>query len=134
MITARKENWKINPFPSEFTTLNLDMEVSPEEYEMIKRGLIPAQMEDKWFIYVENGWLYFHRSWSGNCIYVVKIEEKESYVLLTTSFVNRMDDQYSETDDLFDQDLLKFLINRLLLAKDVPFPSRQNDDEKKRVY
>ena len=29
-------------------------------------------MEDKWFIYWKEGMLFFQRSWTGFCIYVVR--------------------------------------------------------------
>ena len=28
--------------------------------------------EDKWFIYWENDTLFFHRSWTGVCVYIVR--------------------------------------------------------------
>jgi len=36
-------------------------------------GLVPEEIEDKWFIYWEDDTLFFHRSWTGNCIYVSPI-------------------------------------------------------------
>ena len=33
--------------------------------ERLREGLIPAAMEDKWFVYFDHGWLYLHRSWTG---------------------------------------------------------------------
>jgi hypothetical protein len=42
------------------------------EFERIKRGVIPREMEDKWFVFYEEPWLYFHRSWTGACIYAVR--------------------------------------------------------------
>jgi len=29
-------------------------------------------MEDKWFIFLEDDWLYLHRSWTGTCVYKVQ--------------------------------------------------------------
>ena len=38
----------------------------------IRQGMIPEVMEDKWFIYWKDDALFFHRSWTGFCIYVVR--------------------------------------------------------------
>jgi hypothetical protein len=47
-----------------FTDLNADK---------LMEGLVPVEMEDKWFVYFEDGWLYFHRSWTGALIYWIKL-------------------------------------------------------------
>ena len=35
----------------------------------LKTGLVPKEMEDKWFIYYEHPRLFFHRSWTGQPVY-----------------------------------------------------------------
>lgn len=30
-------------------------------------------MEDKWFVHLTDGTLYFHRSWTGRCIYWLEL-------------------------------------------------------------
>ena len=87
-------------------------------------GLLPKAMEDKWFIYVENDKLYFHRSWTGNCIYVISIEKSANVVALTNTYVNRDQSQYKETDIEEDKSLLNYMIDRLLLSRNIPFPSK----------
>ncbi len=39
------------------------------QYAKLIKGLIPKQMEDKWFVFYADNWLYFHRSWTGFGIY-----------------------------------------------------------------
>lgn len=44
------------------------------------KGPIPQQTEDKWFIFYENDWLYFHDSWTGFGICTTQlIKEQEGY-------------------------------------------------------
>ena len=38
---------------------------------------MPKSMDDWWFIYYQDDWLYFHRSWTGFCIYEVKLKITE---------------------------------------------------------
>jgi len=41
-----------------------------EHIDKIKKGFIPKTMEDKWYIYSKDNWLFFHRAWTGQGIYV----------------------------------------------------------------
>jgi hypothetical protein len=91
--------------------------------EQIRKGLIPEQMEDKWFVFFENDRLYFHRSWTGYCIFEVAFAATNNAFVIGAAEVNREPTQYSATDDAYDARLLSFLINSLLLEKDVEFPS-----------
>lgn len=124
MERARKNDWKTKEMPEEVDFFDLNKVISIKEYEQLCHGLIPSQMEDKWFIYVENDIVYFHRSWVGSCIYQTTIEKKENGIFLTSTVVNRNRDQYKFENNAHDQKLLDYLIDRLLLAKNVPFPSK----------
>lgn len=112
---ATSKDWKISEMPEEIDTFNLDKEVSMDEYKKLLLGLIPNAMEDKWFIYVENSEIYFHRSWTGNCIFSTTIEKFERKILLTITEVNRNQAQYKGTDLNADKTLLNHIIDRLLL-------------------
>ena len=95
---------------------------TPEEGRRIALGIVPRNMEDKWFIYFEDGWLHFHRSWTGVCIYTVRLADADGASEIAEAWVNRAPDQYTRTDDDYDAQLLGFLVDRLLLGKDAPFP------------
>lgn len=120
---ATRDSWKTKQMPKLKTRLQLDLTFSTEEYQRISLGLVPEQMEDKWFIYLEGEWLYFHRSWTGHCIYQLRLEPDGNGYKVAEAWVNRNPDQYTEADDSYDATLLTFLIERLLLGKDVPFPA-----------
>ena len=59
----------LEEFPDKYLSFNLDKELTIEEFERLAFGFIPKQSEDKWYIYVEDYWIYFHRSWSGRIFY-----------------------------------------------------------------
>jgi len=40
------------------------------------------------------------------------------------AWVNRSPEQYRETDDIYDAEVLSFLVERILLGRDVCFPTR----------
>jgi len=64
---ATSNDWKIKdaltPENSKYNVM--DIVLSQEEKELLSYGSIPLQMEDKWFIYWENTYLNFIRSWTG---------------------------------------------------------------------
>lgn len=122
---ATSNSWQINPMPPESKVFTLALTLSAEEYQQIQVGHIPEDMDDKWFIYFENGWLNLHRSWTGNCTYRLRFEPTEAGYQVVEAWVNRNPNQYKETDDKYDSQLVVFLVNRILLGKDYPFPHRE---------
>jgi hypothetical protein len=86
------------------------------EYESIRYGLVPEQMEDTWFIFVEADTLYFHRSWPGHCIFQLTLTREGERYAVGDALVNRDAGQYGGTDDAYDVRLLNYLIDNLLLG------------------
>ena len=89
MIGAKKEDFKTKELSEKVSVFNLDKKISFEEYEQMKLGLIPNSMDDKWFIYIEEDNIFFHRSWTGNCVYKTSIQKESEGILLTKTIVNR---------------------------------------------
>mgnify|MGYP000109407559 CR=1 FL=1 len=119
---ARKDSWKTGPFPVKHQRLRVHHRFTAAEYARLCRGLVPEAMEDKWLIFQESDWLHFHRSWTGYCIYQVRLERDGSGWAATEVRVNRDPEQYVEEDDAADLGVLAFLIDGLLLGRDVPLP------------
>lgn len=91
------------------------------EVEQMKLGVIPEQMEDKWFIFWEKDTLHFHRSWTGFCTYRVKFRRLKSGWRMWQITANRNPEQYRGTDE---RDIIEvpFLIDLLLLRKAFDWP------------
>lgn len=62
---ATKSSWKILDAPRQCEPLEYEYVFDDADADRLQLGLIPQEMEDKWFVYFENGWLYLHRSWTG---------------------------------------------------------------------
>ena len=122
MIIARKDDWKTEEMPLVVSELQYERQFSSEEFELIKHGIVPQQMEDKWFIFFENNLLKFFRSWTGHQIYQLQFEKMETGYHVVKTIVNRDSSQYKEADDAYDIEMLNFLMDRLLLNKNVKFP------------
>ena len=72
--TATKNTWKNIPIDNP-NRIDIDFLFTEKQFSKLTKGLIPQQMEDKWFIYYENEWLNFHRSWTGNGMYKAKLNK-----------------------------------------------------------
>jgi hypothetical protein len=133
---ARRDSWKILSLPTARVDLVFNESYTPDEFERIKRGLIPRQMEDKWFIFFEESWLYFYRSWKGQCIYAIRFDSSAAGVFAVESWVNRDNTQYKETRTNYDRAIAKFLIDAFLLRKQAVFPVPSNlpADTPKGIY
>jgi hypothetical protein len=119
---AGSTSWKHLPPPSRREDLAFRAEFTHAEAERVMQGLVPERMEDKWFIYFEDGWLRFHRSWTGAFIYALRLEESSAGARVAESWVNRDPDQYRGSDTEYDRRLVRFLIDAFLLGKAVSFP------------
>lgn len=126
--TVQKSDWNIKPMPAENVSLSVNYTFTPGEMEKIKKGVLPLQMEDKWFIYFENDTLYCHRSWTGFCVYIAEFETGEHGGGITNVIINRNTDQYTEADDQWDCRFLVYLINLLLLGTQTTYPVKGGAD------
>ena len=66
---AVKGSWKTSDMPEKHETFFISRTISPEQMEILRRGHVPKEMEDKWFWYMEGDTLFAHRAWTGYCIF-----------------------------------------------------------------
>ena len=111
---ATSSSWQHLPLPDERETLGFEAFFTDAEAEHLMLGLIPQAMEDKWFVYFEDGWLRFHRSWTGYCIYALRLDGSPLGVRVLESWVNRNPQQYTATDVAEDRARVRSLMDRLL--------------------
>lgn len=122
--TTRADYFMAPPqqFPSEMKQLKIAAAYTTEEYEHIMIGLIPMAMEDKWHIYWEDDWVYFHRSWTGHPVYKVHFGKFDEAYKIKEASVNRESGPFNDLENEEDAQMLKFLIDRLLLCKKCEAP------------
>lgn len=107
--------------------ISLDRKFTEVELEKISYGTIPENMDSRWFIFLENHVLYFHRSWTGMGIYEVHFEKEGDLYKVAEAWVSEEENRYKKTDDNYTERFLLFLIEYLLLGKtDCPYPKRDS--------
>lgn len=117
MGPARRTSWKNHSMPDERERLDYAPFFDDAEADQLRLGLLPKEMEDKWFIFFEEGWLYFHRSWTGHCIFSMRLDGSPAGVRTVEVWVNRNRDQYNSAGSKADIELLGQLISNKLLGR-----------------
>lgn len=118
MERANATSWKTKNMPPEQVHFTLCRTLTMQEWEILQQGHIPVEMEDRWFFYTEADKIYFHRSWTGNCIFIVQVETQEDGTkVLTDVTVNQNKNEYTETDLAKCKERLQLIINENLRRK-----------------
>lgn len=114
---AARDMRELSPLPKARAPLELMRTFSWDAYARLRRGFIPRDMDDKWFIFLEDDWLSFHRSWTGFCVFQVRLAEAGDGYTTAEAWACRDPDQYRWTSDSDDIALINHLIDCLLLKE-----------------
>jgi len=126
---ATAVSWKNKPMPDVRKELLLNGRYTREEFVTISQGFVPKTTSDKWFIYLQDEWLYCHRSISGSCIFMLQIVPDEDDYAAPILWVNQEPSQYRSFEDEYDVALLAYLIDTILLGRFAPFPQAKQFSE-----
>lgn len=124
-VIASPEGLQLPPLPDLHASLDIHIPITTTEMENVRRGHIPEEMDDRWFIYVdENDTAHIHRSWTGFCIYKIKFKpQKEGWAAVHMA-ANRNPEEYTNTNIEHDKDMVKNLLLQHLVR------NRQNPMER----
>ena len=100
--------------PDHYEVATLNRSVSEEEYQALVCGFIPQDTDHRWFLYVQDNWVYLHRSWTGHCIFKLKLEVSSGNIILTDIYINRDPDQYRSVNTEADKDEANSVLTSLL--------------------
>ncbi len=110
-------SWKTVEPEEGFVDFDYSDTFSVSEYEIMKLGLLPEAMEDKWFIYFEHPILFFHRSWTGDLIYRITLESTNEHITVARAELSR---KYS--DNPVHEKMMPWVMRGILLRQDIEFP------------
>ena len=122
---AERGRWNTQALPQLRASLPLLRRFNAEETTRLRRGLVPRDVEDKWFICCDEDQLLLYRAWTGICIYGATLRPDPNGCTLVSPWVNREPSQYAQSDLDWDSALASWLIERLLLGRELPFPARK---------
>lgn len=73
-----KASWEALRQSEDRVKLEIELTLSPEEYEFIQKGtFFPSDMGRTWTKYLENDMLYIHRHWRELCLFLVNFQRQE---------------------------------------------------------
>lgn len=98
MKIARKDNWKTIPMNNP-KKLSVSISLTTEQCKKLKFGLVPKEMEDKWFAYFCNEYIHLHRSWTGHEIFKAKTIANTNGCQISEFWVEQNPKKYNELDD-----------------------------------
>lgn len=119
MTRVSRKDWENAPMPGGCLQLEYARLFTPAEYRKISFGLLPADMDEKWFIFLDEERLFFHRSWTGECSFQLQLTAEGGNYRVTEAWMNP---SVNFQEEGYAQKFLDYLIDRLLLSKAVPFP------------
>jgi len=112
MSARDPQTFKRLPPPEKREKLELSALFSDAEAERMRQGFAPRDMDDRWFVYFEDGWLNFHRSWTGSHVYALKLEGSPFGVRVVEGWVSR-DEDYRSPGIEHDRDFIVKLTRSL---------------------
>ncbi len=91
---ATRGMWKATAMPRKRARVPLQRTFTKAEFIKLTKGFVPQSMDDRWFIFFEKGWLYFHRSWTGRCIFQIRLQTHKSGYQVAEAWVNQDPQQH----------------------------------------
>jgi hypothetical protein len=107
---------KPSPLPRLRVQLPFERSFTETEFLRLKQGIELQSMEERWHIFFREPWLHFVRSWTGFCVYKVRLEKRGESCTIVGSWVSRDSRQYGGIDAREDAEMLCSLIEHLLVG------------------
>jgi hypothetical protein len=98
-LPTSRHSWQnIHDMPARHQQLRFSFSIRERDMRRLKYGFYPVDMVEKWFVYTEGSTTYFHRSWSGYCIFQIRFERIDLEYRAAEILVNREPRQFSIED------------------------------------
>lgn len=96
-----------NSFSETFQEFDINLTLKYEEFKLFENGVFARSMDEKWNIFILDNFMYWARSWSGNCIYKVQLTKWEDNITLGMGYVTR--DRAQLNSENIEHDKIRFL-------------------------
>ncbi|HEX6747550.1 MAG TPA: hypothetical protein VF092_09705 [Longimicrobium sp.] len=120
-MTATADSWRREPFTNG-VALRYRASFDEAEFARLREGLVPVVMEDKWFVYYDEPYLFFHRSWTGLPVYRIELKVTPAGAKVVEALWSTQLADAPGADLEYEAKLLDFLLRNLLLGQSRPFP------------
>lgn len=110
---ATAEDWQIEPMPdnpNETSSMPLNLAISADMIEIIRKGHIPESQEDHWFIYCDEEYIRYYRSWTGMCAFEAHYKKSDEEYIIDNIIINHALAQFGVNGDIPGVALFRYLI------------------------
>lgn len=120
---ASAKSWRHDPF-KEGIPIAYQAAFDCEQFARLQDGLVPREMEDKWFIYYEEPYLFLHRSWTGQPVYRLTLNRVLGGADVTEALWSKdlANTSAPSQGAEYQVPLLDFLLSNLMLDQSKSFP------------
>jgi len=120
---ATRSSWKACPPTGPLDEIDYTDTFDREEWNALQQGLVPLDMDDRWFLFCEGTTLYCHRSWTGKLIYRIEFDLTQTGgAAVAKAEVIQVHHEGKQVHSEKDAALLAYLIRSVCLGQDLPFP------------
>ena len=114
MERVTKDDHRLEPLPRLRGDLEYRRRFSRSDAERMMAGIKPRGMDDKWFVYSEDGWVYFVHSWTGRYVFGLELQPApEDGVIVQESWYNADRAEFNVPDPEGARDILERIIETL---------------------
>ncbi len=110
-----RDQWKNEPLLDPTPIPSPKRIWTADEMTRIRLGVLPVDMDDKWFIFMEDNQLHLHRSWTGHGIYEATFIKTDGGHRISKAVVTNDHERFRQSSADAESKLLERLISLLLL-------------------
>ena len=108
---AKDTSWKTERMPrTDISKVNVDIILSEEDMEIIRKGHIPEAMEDHWFMFCDDEFIRYYRSWTGMCAFEAHYHKKFDHYIVDELCINQALAEFGVNGDKSGEALFTYLL------------------------
>lgn len=108
---ATKESWNIQPMPTDnISTIDMKFSMENPDMAILRQGHIPEAQEDHWFMYCDDEYIRYYRSWTGLCVFEAHYVYAEGKYTINRLVINRELSEFGVNGDVSAKALFLYLL------------------------
>ena len=108
---AKYTSWKTERMPrTDISKVNVDIILSEEDMGIIRKGHIPEAMEDHWFMFCDDEYIRYYRSWTGMCAFEAHYHKKFDHYIVDELCINQALAEFGVNGDKSGEALFTYLL------------------------
>lgn len=110
---ANRETWNVMPWPEDkddYSVCAVDIRIPRDAMDILRRGHIPDAQEDHWFMYCDDEYIRYFRSWTGMPAFEAHYKECQDGCVIDSVKMNKGLCEFGVNGDEAGVALFRYLI------------------------